>query len=102
MADVQKLNIGTVFRLTIKDQDGKIVDVSSASTQQIKFKKPADAVVVTQTSSFFTDGTDGIIQYTTLINDLDQAGVWEIQGFVVITLGSFNTDVKPVRIFGNL
>ena len=76
-------DIGTVFRTTIKDQDGTAVDVSSASTLQIIFKKP-DGTILTKTAVFTTDGVNGNIEYPTISGDLDTAGSWTWQARVVI------------------
>lgn len=93
-------NIGVAFKATIQE-DGAAVDVSTASTKQIKFTKP-DGTVETKTATFVTDGTDGVIQYVTVDGDLDMTGGWKATGYVE-GLGGFtghSTDhefrVEPV------
>ena len=95
-------DIGTIIRLTIED-GGTAVDVSSATTQQIILQSPTqgDAAVV-KTSSFLTDGQDGIIQYTTVADDLDTAGRWTVQGKVVLSSGTWSTSLTTVKVIGNL
>ena len=58
-------DVGTVFRLTITDTDGTAIDVSTATTKYIYFQDPA-GTKTQQTAAFYTDGTDGKIQYTTI------------------------------------
>lgn len=77
-------DVGTVFETTIVDQDDLVVDISLATTKTLKFRKP-DASTATKTASFVTDGTDGKLKYTTVTNDLDQAGDWKAQAVVVFT-----------------
>ena len=75
-------DVGTVIRLVVQDQDEAILDVSSASTKQIIFRKPSGATL-TKVASFSTDGTDGRIQYATIAGDIDESGIWQMQGYVV-------------------
>jgi hypothetical protein len=72
---------GTVFEITLQDQDGAAADVSGATTKQIIFRKPG-GTVVTKAADFVTDGTDGKIDYTAASGDLDTAGDWRIEGQV--------------------
>ena len=94
-------DIGTQFKVTIKDGTS-VVDISSAtSTKQIILKKP-DGTKLTNTATFFLDGTDGIMYYSTVDGDLDVPGVWKLQGKVVITAGTFSTDVYSFKVHRNL
>ncbi len=93
MGDVHLNDIGNIFVLTFKD-NGVVVDVSSAAgTKNIIFVAP-DGTRDTQGASFTTNGTDGKIQYVTQAGVMDQVGEWQIQGYVVITAGSFYSEVK--------
>ena len=94
-------DIGTQFKVTIKDGTSA-VDISSAtSTKQIILKKP-DGTKLTNAATFFSDGTDGIMYYKTVDGDLDVPGVWKLQGKVVITAGTFSTDVYSFKVHRNL
>jgi hypothetical protein len=77
-------DVGTILRFTIKDQDGVVVDISSATTLQVKIKT-ADGTQVTGTASFTTDGTDGKMEYATVGGDFGINGPAEAQPYVVIT-----------------
>ena len=59
------------------------IDVSLASTQEITLAKP-DGTALLVTSTFDTDGSDGLIGHTFLAGELDQAGTWNAQGRVVL------------------
>ena len=93
-------DIGTAFEVTLKDCD-VVVDVSTASVKQIIFKKP-DKTVVTKTAVFKTDGTDGIIQYITILDDLDMKGTWYIQAKVSLPTGTWSSDKSKFKVYDNL
>lgn len=93
-------DIGTVFKVLMKDGDD-IVDLSSASTKELIFLKPA-GTKVTQDAEFTTDGTDGYIQYTAVSGDLDAVGVWKLQAHIVISSLDVKSDISPFRVYPNL
>lgn len=75
-------DVGTIFKVLIKDDDtGAALDIRTATTLQLKFKKP-QSPTVTKTAVFTTDGSDGYIQYPVIAGDLDISGKWSVQGFV--------------------
>ena len=69
----------TMFRYTLNDQDGAVVDVSSASTKQITFRSP-HGTTYTYNASFYTDGSDGIVQYRFTIPS--PAGIWKASVYI--------------------
>ena len=81
-------DIGTIFRLTIVDEDGDAIDVSGATTKKIYFEKP-DRTKIVRTATFYTDGSDGIIQYAVVDGDLNKSGDWQVQGWVDLADGEF-------------
>ena len=102
MANIHINDIGTVFKVMIVDDaTDAAMDVSAATTKQIKFGKPSGTTVV-QTASFTTDGTDGYIEYKTVANDLDLHGSWQIQGFVVSATYSNHSQVSRFEVEKNL
>ena len=101
MNDVHKNDIGTVFELTIVDQDDEIVDISSATTKTIRFQRP-DGSVLTKDASLVNTGTDGKMKYVTVTGDLNRVGLWQVQGFVAIGAGSWSSDLVQFIVLGNL
>jgi len=93
-------DVGTVFKVTIADCPTTL-DVSSATTKQLKFKKPGGDLLV-KDGQFYTDGTDGVIKYTSVSGDLDECGRWELQAFLVFGGSSYHSDVAKFRVFRNL
>lgn len=93
-------DIGTVFRLTIYD-DTTLANLSGATTKQILFSKPS-GMLLTKTAVFTTDGTDGKIQYVTVAGDLDEAGQWTIQGYLVLSTWTGHTDKHHLSVYANV
>lgn len=83
---------GTNIVLTYKDQDGVVVNISTATTQQIVLKKP-DGTKLTKTTIFVTDGTDGKAKYVVVAGDFSEEGVWKLQGKVILTTGTWYSDI---------
>ena len=98
--EVHKSDIGTAFRVTVQDGE-TAVDVSGATTKQIVFQKPS-GTSVTQTAAFVTDGTNGQIQYVTVAGDLNEAGKWIMQGYVVAPGFTNNSDIHQSEVYDNL
>ena len=102
-------DIGTIFKQTIVDPekktdlypDGTPIDVSTASTKFIYFQKP-DGTKMKKTATFYTDGTDGIIQYIAVLSDIDQTGIWQVQGYVETSDGKFFTEKTTFNVLSTL
>lgn len=93
-------DIGTRFLATIKDCD-EVVNVSGAPYLNFTFKKPDDSLI-TRSASIYTNGTDGKIYYDTVAGDLDQAGLYKLQGQVALASGTFYTDIYNFKVHCNL
>jgi hypothetical protein len=72
---------GTKLRLTVRDENGDIVDVSAA-TEILIFLTDPDGDVVEYTGAVDTDGTDGKIKMITDEDTLHEHGTWSIRGRV--------------------
>lgn len=81
-ADLHVGDIGTIIYINIVEQ-GAALDISSATTKTIRFQKK-DKTTMDKTAIFKTDGTDGILQYTTVTGDIDQKGRWQAQAYLVM------------------
>jgi hypothetical protein len=100
-AEIHVDDVGTVFKATIKDEDGTVLDVSGASSIKMVFHPP-DGQNFAVDASFFTNGQDGIVKYTTIANDIDQPGIWEVQGFTYIGTSVFHSDIHKFNVYPNL
>ncbi len=61
--------VGAILTITVIYPNGSPRDISTATTKRILITQPDDTVL-TKTASFSTDGTDGILTYTTIAGDL--------------------------------
>jgi hypothetical protein len=94
-------DIGTIFRVTVQDCNSTVVDVSMALDKTITLKKP-NGTVLTKDAGFYTDGTDGQIQYTAVSGDLDMAGSWKLQAHITTPSGSWSSDFHTFKVARNL
>ena len=98
--EVHLNDIGTSLRVTI-EEDGTALDISTATTKQILIVKPS-MTKLTKSAVFVTDGTDGMIEYVTIANDLDELGTYNIQGYIVMSGWAGHSEVKQFKVYSNL
>lgn len=101
MAEIHVGDIGTAIIITIKDEDGSIVDVSTATEKLIYFKKP-DTSLLTKNAALTSGGTDGRIHYTFASGELDQAGTWRSQARVTVGSGTWYSSGFSFEVVQNL
>jgi hypothetical protein len=101
-AEIHTGDIGTLFKVTVKDQDSVVVDLTSATTKNLVFRKP-DGTNLTKSGSFFTTGSDGVLTYTTIAADLALAGNWSVQAVVAFPGGgTWSSSMEEFVVHGNL
>jgi hypothetical protein len=94
MTDTISINdIGTDLQITITES-GTAVDISAATAVAIMLKKPSGEEV-TKTASKLTDGTDGLIHYTTVSGDIDETGTWSYRGRVTFSATQVYHSIDP-------
>ncbi len=99
-------DIGTTFRVTVYDTTStggsSVADISTATTKRFTFERP-DGTTFNKTAVFTNTGADGQIEYVTAtVNDLNVAGTWSLQAYVVTPDGTWNTTVGNFRVYENL
>lgn len=95
-------DIGTPFILeVVNKKTGAPLDLSTASSLQIRFKAPGTVTVV-KTATLFTDGKDGQIQYLSISGDLHTEGQWKMQAEVVVGTATWHSDVVSFQVASNL
>lgn len=99
-SEIHEDDIGTKLLATIID-DNEVVNISSSSSLTLLIKKP-NGSILTRPATLETDGTDGKIYYITVAGDLDEAGIYKIQGLVVLPNGSFYTSIVTFKVHCNL
>ena len=90
---------GTVIEITLENC-GVPADISGASTIEVHLHTPSD-VTKTKTGVLKTDGTDGIIQYTTTATDLNSAGIWTIQAHIITPSGEWHSSKQEFEVHDN-
>lgn len=98
------VNDETTYRDTIKDQNGRTVNLSAAQIitgPTYTFVKPDETTLI-QDGVLSTDGSDGRVEYTMQEGEQDQPGIWRRQVFIIFENGAFSTDVKTQRVLPRL
>lgn len=91
MADIRQNDAGCILRLTI--QEGGIpVDVSAAVCSVVLI--PPIGAARPKPAAFFTNGTDGVIEYELAAGDINLSGVWFIQAHCIFAA----LDVRSARV----
>jgi hypothetical protein len=81
------------FKRRIVDQDSNVVDISSATTMRMIFRKPKpNQEKVTLDASFINGGADGWLHVKCNETFLDAPGVWRRAEFVVTPSGQWQTN----------
>lgn len=93
-------DIGTEFRIQILD-DETVVDLSGASVLNIIFRKPSGNSIIVD-AELYTDGLDGTMYYNAVEGDLDEAGIYKIQGYVEIGAGKFYSSIGSFKVHCNI
>lgn len=99
-SEIHVNDVGTRFLITVKD-DGEIVNISGVPAISLIFKKPDDSIIY-RSGLLFTNGVDGKVYYDTVAGDLDEAGYYKLQGRVVLTSGTFYTDIHTFQVHCNI
>jgi hypothetical protein len=90
---------GIQLKVTVYDC-GTVVNVSGA-TNTISIRKP-NGTKTDYAASLLTDGTDGVIYYTTVSGDLDITGTYKIQATVQTSQGVYHSSVGSFRVKCNI
>jgi len=91
-------DVGTSIVASILDQDGAAIDLSDASLLQYVFCKPDLSTILRVATA--TDAGD--MSYALAAGDLNQAGRWQVQGYVVTPTGEWHTTIQRFTVYANL
>lgn len=98
--EVHLNDIGTLFIVTVKD--GSVaVDISDATVKQIIFKAKRKGTF-SKDATFYTDGSDGKLTYTSVEGDLSETGSWQLQAYVETPAGKWHSDIVNFTVYANL
>lgn len=98
--DLRESNNGVVFAMTILDQDGEVVDLSTATNLEIIFKDPL-GTVTHEVATLVTDGVDGQMQVVTTPDFLTE-GAWRYQGLIEFSTGRWRTEIFQFTVLADL
>ncbi len=94
--------VGASITLTAVDQDGAVIDISTATLASSLYLRSPGGRLLIKTPGFVTDGTNGQIYYDTIAGDLNEVGAWQAQ--FKLTMGSdvLPSEVIPVQVQPNI
>jgi len=99
---IHQYDVGIQFKVSLVDSTtGLARDASGAQSIQIVFQKPSRSYM-TKTGHFLTDGSDGIVFYTSTSNDLDEIGFYRIQVFLFYNDGAIRSEIGSFRVLRNI
>lgn len=80
---VKEGDYGVEFQYTVHDNNGDPLDISNASSVQLRIgRKGENTPLVNGNMSFVTDGSDGKVKYSFTSTDLTSAGYYD--GVIVV------------------
>ncbi len=101
--DMHVGDVGVLLEMTVCEDGVPISVVGMTLVDALRLQKPdVEQTGTDYTVSFKTDGADGIVQYTTVTDDLDLPGIWHLQLTVTIGPTTFHTDLVPFMVLPNL
>lgn len=101
MNNIHVGDIGVNFFATILDENSNVIDLSSATSMYFNFKRPNNTSF-SVIPSFYSDGTDGNLVYSTVSGDISLAGLYSLQVAVTTPAQSFSTDISTFRVERNI
>jgi hypothetical protein len=98
---IQAGDVGTVFRLAVKDPDTELpIPIDAATTKEFIFRPPYGQEFTRQ-AAFNTDGSDGVLKYVGQAGDFTVPGKWRYQAHVVTPDGDWRSDVVYLDVKDN-
>lgn len=78
---------GQTLQLTVLDVDtNAAADLSGYTSTQVIILRDPDGNEASKTAAFATDGSDGVVEYTLVADDIDEEGKWRAR--VRVTSGT--------------
>jgi len=101
IGEIHLSDVNTIFESEIRDNNDVTLNISSATIKNFLFSKP-NTTAITRSGVFTTDGTDGLLRYTTVSGDLDAVGIWCYQINVAFSGGNWHSDTTQFRVEPNI
>jgi len=105
--EVRKGDIGTKFIIEFVEWNettelDEPVPLAGGTITFYFLKVVADTVVNMSATILNNPGTDGKAVYTTVADDLDELGKWQLQGKLVNGDGEWGSEIAEFEVFDNL
>ena len=96
-AHVRVGDVGTVITVAVQDEDEEVLDISDATALTLYLRKP-NRTYLTKTPTLYTDGTDGMVTYTSISGDWSVSGTWGVE--VKVTFGTtvYNSSIGTFAV----
>ena len=97
-------DIGTVLELTLKETVNGVsvaVDISAATVKDITLERPDETTVV-RAGVFDTDGTDGVLTFTTIAGDLSLYGCYNLQVYLELAGWDGYSNIVEIEAHKNI
>ena len=78
---IDQAAVGVRFIVQLLD-DGIAVDINAATTMEICLRTPSGADKI-KTATFTNTGSDGKIEFDTIVTDLDELGRWKVGAHII-------------------
>lgn len=89
-------------RIVVRILDGtEPMDLRSVTKKELHFKPPTGAKK-TKTAIFSTDGSDGLIEYVTVLGDLSEVGNWQVQAYIELGTAKLHSNLVTFTVHTNL
>ncbi len=73
-------------------------DLSNTDKQEMVFTSPSGEIIIRKTT-FFTDGTDGIVFFVCQLNDMNVAGKWQVKVRITEGVLEINYPNVPFTVY---
>lgn len=101
IGEIFQYDAGIQFLVEVRDETDTAKNISTATVKQFVFKKPSTNKL-TVDCNFYTDGSDGLVYYTTTSTDLDEIGLYRLQIYLEFSSLGKHTDIGNFRVGKNL
>lgn len=97
MKTIRVQDYGASLRVRLSDTSGSLIDLSSSAARQFYIKRP-DGTILIVTATLYTNGTDGVLAYTTVSGDINQTGIYELEARVTFSGSEFRSSKIRFRV----
>ena len=98
---IQQNAVGLTMTLTVKDEEGNALNLTGATTTEIRLKPP-QGYPITKSASVVSPATDGKVRYVTEAGVLGVPGKWRAQAFVAVAGNEYFSTTIEFQVGANL